>query len=459
VLVDANSYHFMQTEVYGYIAGTKDIDEIAVDLELWCGGFERPVRFIKDRIAALDAQKRVLILENGRLEYDYLIIATGARTRFPDSIKGLRERSFGIKQLGRSFGFHHKFEEVVKKRLEGERGRVNIAVIGAGLSGVEVAAEMGYMLKRYEKMLGSRADDIEITLVDACETILPGMDPYIIRTAAERLKKLGVSQRVSSSISSVKESEIVFENGDRMEYTFIIYTGGIVANSDFAPKEFRRNGIGQLLVTPYLNIEGYEQIYAVGDVAQIGDSAGRPLPPTAQIAEKSAEYAAESIKKRLSGVSAEPFRGRLDGIFIALGCRLQSKKREEGCIENQQSGGRNFICIFLFIINFILFAILCKKIGTISIIVKKEKKCLNQKSYIFPIESSPKRPALKICASIESSWIGRKRITKVSGATGQTRRSTGSSPIRRFSTSRKRHFTNGSQAAGSMSVISVSTAI
>jgi len=321
VLVDANSYHFMQTEVYGYIAGTKDIDEIAVDLELWCGGFERPVRFIKDRIAALDAQKRVLILENGRLEYDYLIIATGARTRFPDSIKGLRERSFGIKQLGRSFGFHHKFEEVVKKRLEGERGRVNIAVIGAGLSGVEVAAEMGYMLKRYEKMLGSRADDIEITLVDACETILPGMDPYIIRTAAERLKKLGVSQRVSSSISSVKESEIVFENGDRMEYTFIIYTGGIVANSDFAPKEFRRNGIGQLLVTPYLNIEGYEQIYAVGDVAQIGDSAGRPLPPTAQIAEKSAEYAAESIKKRLSGVSAEPFRGRLDGIFIALGGR------------------------------------------------------------------------------------------------------------------------------------------
>ena len=50
VLVDANSYHFMQTEVYGYIAGTKEIDEIAIDLDLWCRGFERPVRFVKDRI-------------------------------------------------------------------------------------------------------------------------------------------------------------------------------------------------------------------------------------------------------------------------------------------------------------------------------------------------------------------------------------------------------------------------
>ncbi len=321
VLIDANNYHFMQTEVYGYIAGTKEIYEIAIDLELWCGGFEHPVRFIKDRIIGLEPLNRVLILGNGKLEYDYLIIATGARTKFPKSVKGLRERSFGIKQLGRSFGFHHKFEEVVKKKLEGERGRVNIAIIGAGLSGVEVAAEMGYMLKRYKKMLGARSNDIEITLVDACETILPGMDPFLIRTATGRLEKLGVSLRVSALISSVEESEIVFENGDKMEYTFIIYTGGIVANSDFMPKEFRKNGIGQLLVTPFLNIEGHEEIYAVGDIAQIEDSRGRPLPPTAQIAEKSAEYAAKSIKKSLRGSRPEPFRGKLDGMFIALGGR------------------------------------------------------------------------------------------------------------------------------------------
>ncbi len=321
VLIDANNYHFMQTEVYGYIAGTKDIDEIAIDLDLWCGGFERPVRFIKDRIIGLEPQNRVLILENEKLEYDYLIIATGARTRFPKSIKGLRERSFGIKQLGRSFGFHHKFEGVVKKKLEGERGRVNIAVIGAGLSGVEVAAEMGYMLKRYKKMLGARANDIEITLVDACETILPGMDPFLVRTATKRLKKLGVSLRVSAFISSVEENEIVFENGDTMAYKFIIFTGGIVANSEFVPKDFEKNGIGQLIVTPFLNIKGFDEIFAVGDAAEMKDPQGRLLPPTAQIAEKSAEYAAESIKKSLSGAKAEPFKGRLDGMFIALGGR------------------------------------------------------------------------------------------------------------------------------------------
>lgn len=321
VLVDANSYHFMQTEVYGYIAGTKEIDEIAIDLDLWCRGFERPVRFVKDRIVGLDPQRRVLALANGELEYDYLIIATGARTKFPESIKGLRERSFGIKRLGRSFGFHHKFEEVVKKRLEGESGRVNIAVVGAGLSGVEVAAEMGYMLKRYKKVLGARADDIEITLIDACDTILPGMDPFLIGAAADRLKKLGVSLKVSALIESVEESAILFENGERMEYGFIIFTGGITANSDFTPESFEKNGMGQLIVTPFLNIDGHEEIYAVGDAAQIEDPHGRPLPPTAQIAEKSAEYAAKSIIKSLRGSKRKPFRGRLDGMFIALGGR------------------------------------------------------------------------------------------------------------------------------------------
>jgi len=74
-------------------------------------------------------------------------------------------------------------------------------------------------------------------------------------------------------------------------------------------------------VTPSLNIPGYEEIFAIGDVALIKDENAKPLPPTAQIAEKSAEYAAKSIKNALEKRRTEPFRGRLDGMFIALGGR------------------------------------------------------------------------------------------------------------------------------------------
>ncbi len=321
VLIDANRYHFMQTEVYGYIAGTKDMDEIAIDLGLWCKGFKPRVRFIKDRIIALEPEKRLLGLENDVLEYDYLIIATGARTRFPESIEGLGRYGYGVKQLGRAFGFRHNFESIVKKKLEGDRSEVNIAVVGAGLSGVEVAAEMGYMLKRYEKMLGSRREDISITIIDGCETILPGLHPYLVESASKRLKELDIKILTSSFIKRVQSGQILFENGESLPYTLLIFTGGIVGNCDFVPESFEKNESNQLIVDTMLNIDGYEEIFAVGDVANILDTDGKPLPPTAQIAEKSAEYVADVIKKRLAGKKSPPFRGGMDGMFIALGGR------------------------------------------------------------------------------------------------------------------------------------------
>ncbi len=321
-LVDANGFHFMQTEVYGYIAGTKDLDEIAVDLKLWCSGFNKPVTFIQSPVFGLDPDKRVLKLQNIELSYDYLIIATGARTRFPDSIDGLREQSFGIKRLDRAFNFRHKFEEEIKRKLEGESERVSIAVVGAGLSGVEVAAEMGYMLKRYRNLLGEHSKEIEVVLFDACDTILPGMDVTIVASAERRLKELGVTVKTSALIKRVEKEFIYFEDGEMWGYSFMIFTGGIVGNSEFTPETFEKNGIGQIKVNSHLQIDGYEEIFAIGDVAEIHGTKGEILPPTAQVAERSAEYCALAIKKSLEGKRAEPFRGSFQGMFIALGGRF-----------------------------------------------------------------------------------------------------------------------------------------
>ncbi|MCF6200707.1 MAG: FAD-dependent oxidoreductase [Hydrogenimonas sp.] len=322
VLIDANSYHFMQTEVYGYIAGNRYIDELAVDLSLWCEGFKNgKVRFIQDRIVGLNPKEKELVLSDLKIEYDYLIIATGAKTRFPDSIKGLREYSFGVKRLDRAFGFRHRFEEAIKRKLDGDSKKVDIAVIGAGLSGVEVAAEMGYMLKRYKKMLGGHTGEIKVTLYDACETILPGMNDSIIDASVKRVKNLGIEIVTSAYIKEVSSDKIYFENAKSRDYTFMIFTGGILGNSEFAPKHFEKNFIEQLKVTSTLNIKDHGEIFAIGDVAEILDQHGQQLPPTAQIAEQSAEYCAKAIEADIKGDKIGPFKGKMYGIFIALGGR------------------------------------------------------------------------------------------------------------------------------------------
>ncbi|WP_201352780.1 NAD(P)/FAD-dependent oxidoreductase [Hydrogenimonas urashimensis] len=320
-LIDRNGYHYMQTEVYGYIAGTKDIDELAIDLEAWCEGFDKPVRFVRAEVKGIDTENCTVRLDGKSIPYDSLIIATGAKTNFPPFIEGLRAHSYGVKRLDRAFGFHHRFQHMVERKLEGDDEIINIVVAGAGLSGVEVAAEMAYMLRRYRKMIGKREREIRITLVDACDTILPGMHPRLIQSALKRLENLGVIVRTSAFIASVDDRRLHFKDGDRIPYTFIIFTGGIQGVSDFVPETFEKNRLEQLKVTPHLRVKGHTDIYAIGDVAEITDSEGNPLPPTAQIAEKSAEYVAKSISNRLRNVETAPFAAKMDGLFIALGGR------------------------------------------------------------------------------------------------------------------------------------------
>ncbi len=321
-LIDRNRFHYMQTEVYGYIAGTKDIDEITIDLESWCRGFSRPVRFIRGSVTGLDTRSKVVRLEEATLSYDLLIVATGSRTRFPSSIEGLRRYGFGVKRLDRAFGFRHRFEELVEQKLEGDERPVHIVVAGAGLSGVEVAAEMAYMLQRYRKSIGRRGERIAISLLDACDRILPGLHPFLVESSQKRLCDLGVRIETHAFIERVDEHRIHLRDREPMPYTFMIFTGGIVANSDFLPDSFARNETGQLIVTPTLTLEGESDIFAIGDVADLLDPKGRPLPPTAQTAEKSAEYVAKIIGDRLEGrETRKPFRGRMDGFFIALGGR------------------------------------------------------------------------------------------------------------------------------------------
>jgi NADH dehydrogenase len=238
------------------------------------------VDFVLGEVSGVDTRHRTLRFTDGdTLAFDYLVVATGARTRFPDFIEGLRDHSFGVKHLSRAYGFRHRFEEVVKKKLDGNETPVNLVVAGAGLSGVEVAAEMAYMLGRYRNSLGARAHTITVTLLDACETILPGMHPYLVESSLRRLEALGVRVRTSSFIIRIDETRIHLESGGALPYTFIVFTGGIEAATGYLGADFERNEIGQLKVENALTLPGHPHIYAIGDAADIRDERDAPCHP------------------------------------------------------------------------------------------------------------------------------------------------------------------------------------
>jgi NADH dehydrogenase len=322
-LIDKNPYHYLQTEAYGYIAGQFDMHDVAIDLHNWCEGFKERVAFIHQEVTSINFEQKSVDLNGTDLFYDYLIIATGAKTNFFSFIEGLRENSYGVKNLERAHNFRMAFENLIYQKLQHEEGSIegqlNIAVGGAGLSGVEVAAEMAYVLDSYSKTIGDTAKEIHIYLIDASETILSGMGQYSIDNTKKRLEALGVKILTGTFINTVDATHVYFKNGEKLPYSFMIFTGGIKASSLNDTIKNEKNRINQLIASPELNVQGQKDAFAIGDCVEIKDAKGNILPPTAQIAEKSAEYVAKTIRQRIDGVRSKAFDADVSGVFIALG--------------------------------------------------------------------------------------------------------------------------------------------
>jgi len=323
LLIDKNPYHYLQTEAYGYIAGRFDIHDIAIDLKDWTKGFSQKVSFLNKEVMDINFKNNTLILKNEEILYDYIIVATGAKTNFFSFIDGLRENSHGVKNLERAHNFRIDFENLIYSKLQQNEdidNKIhNIAIGGAGLSGVEIAAEMAYVLNKYGKAIGSNTKEINIYLIDASKTILPGMSNYIINNTHKRLEDLGVKILSNAFIGKVDSEYIYFKDGNKLYYSFMIFTGGITANDINSKLSTTNNKLNQLILDDMLNIQGYKNAFGVGDCVEIRDINKNILPPTAQIAEKSAKYAVDSIIRDINIQKQEKFDAKVSGVFIALG--------------------------------------------------------------------------------------------------------------------------------------------
>lgn len=322
-LIDKHPYHYLQTEAYGYIAGRFDLHEVAIDLKNWCFGFKNHVEFIHDEVTFVDLENKSVHLSEGELPYDYAVIAIGAETNFFSFIEGLRENSFGVKKLQNAFNFRTAFEKLLYSKIEHPsdeaEGALNIAIGGAGLSGVEIAAEMADVIKKHTQSIGESARQIRICLIDAGSNILPGMSEYIVSNTRERLESLGISIMTNAFIQRVERSTLHFKDGRELDFVFMIFTGGIKVPPLKLSREVERNSINQFLLDTHLRLSGQKDLFAIGDCVEIRDAKGNILAPTAQTAERSAEYVAQSIKLALQNLEPKPFDASIEGVFVALG--------------------------------------------------------------------------------------------------------------------------------------------
>jgi len=322
-LIDQNAYHYMQAEVYDFIANKVDMSHIMIDLPSLTKSFGL-VRFVCEEVLTIESETKEIVTPTQKVPYDYLIIATGSRTYFPTFIPGLREYTHGVKSIPTALDFKQQFERALLDRIEVQKQGCdvkpfNIVIGGAGLSGVEIAAEMAAYANRFYQNGNFGCRSVDVYLIDAYETILFGMDPFLIESSHERLLKLGVHVWHNNRISEVREHSILLDNGELLDFEFMIFTGGVCASALTERLKFKVNAKGHLNVLNDLSIENYPTIFAIGDVANLSDEQGKPYPPTAQLAERSAEHVVRNIALKEKNQPYRNFSFSSQGLMIALG--------------------------------------------------------------------------------------------------------------------------------------------
>lgn len=326
VLIDKHTYHNLQPEVYNYIASKSDLTDVTVDLYTLCEGIEHPrLSFMNKRVVDCDLEgKKLLFSDGGAISYDYLLLAYGARTFFPRAIEGLKNTD-DLKKLHRALMFKQSFECSMLQKVEDECSTCqegHIVIVGAGLSGVEIAAEMAHFSKKFFQHGTFACDNMKISLISGSGGILKGLHPKLIAKAKERLDALGVNVIEGAHMQKCDEAFVYLGAEQKVPYSFVVFAGGIEASNISSKINLPKNSKSQLLSNRYMQVEGYGEVFVAGDAAEVRDAqSGRALAPCVLVAKHSSECAAENILARIQKRELRECRAKVDGVLVALGGR------------------------------------------------------------------------------------------------------------------------------------------
>lgn len=322
-LIDKHTFHNLQPEVYDLIANKANIADVTIDLTTLCSGFEHDYLEFKNlRVTNIDFDiNKIYTQEKEIVEYDYLVMAVGSRTFFPKNVEGLKNTD-DVKKLHRAIFFKQSFETQLFNKISDEAKKcdnTHIVIVGAGLSGVEIAAEMSYNAKKFFQRGSFACDSLKISLISSGDTILPGFRDNMVRMSTSRLKALDINIITNTKMLSSDKEYLYLTNGTKIRYSFIVFAGGIEASNITSKFDLEKNKKGQIVVDEYMQIDNYKNIFVVGDVAEIKNKKDEIMPQNVTVARASGISAGKNILNLINNKELEKCEPKLEGTLIALG--------------------------------------------------------------------------------------------------------------------------------------------
>jgi NADH dehydrogenase len=331
-LVDRRNFHLFQPLLYQVATGALSPGEIAQPLRSILRR-NRNTTVLLGEAVRLDPEKRQVILsDGGPLDYDTLIVATGARhayfgheqwTAYAPGLKTIEDAQEIRRRILVAFEAAER-EHDRERRLEW----MTFLVVGGGPTGVELAGALGEIANDTLRndFHSIFPPDAHIVLLEAMDRILPTYPASLSKAAVGQLNRLGVMVRTGTMVIDIDEHSATVQMGDtkeRIPAKTVLWAAG-VQTASFAHAVAEAVGAeadrsGRLPVEADLTLAGHPEIFVLGDLAIARRPDGRPVPGVAPAAIQEGTYAAKTILRRLRGQDTPPFRYRDKGDVAVIG--------------------------------------------------------------------------------------------------------------------------------------------
>lgn len=251
------------------------------------------VNFVSGTVTKLNGKKREISLEDGRkINYDFAVCAMGLVTSY-FGIKGIGEHAFGVKNTDEIQELKQHIHESVTERRDNTQ---NYVVIGAGPTGVEVAANLGQYVQSIKHKHKLRHSTVQIHLVEAAPRVLPTMSHRASKRASKELRRRGVHIHTDTKVTS-QTKNILKTSGGNMSTQNVIWTAGMTNNPFYSnnPREFTLDKRGKVEVDGRLQTKLHKNVYVAGD------SSNTRFSGLAYTAVGHGNYLAKDIMRRIRG--------------------------------------------------------------------------------------------------------------------------------------------------------------
>ena len=330
-LIDRCNYHLFQPLLYQVATGALSPANIASPLRNILNR-QKNARVLLAEATHIDVANRRVILSDGEIPYDTLIVATGAShqyfghddwEKFAPGLKTVEDATAMRRRILLAF-------ETAEREPDPEKVRalLTFVIVGGGPTGAELAGALGEIandtLRRdFRKIDPSGA---RIILVEGTERVLPTYPPQLSAAARQMLERLGVTVRTGTFVTDIRDGAVTVREGDRTETIptrTILWAAGVLGSplgrilATGAGAQFDRSG--RVIVEPDLTLPGHPEIFVIGDLASFSHQTGAPLPGVAQPAIQEGRYVAGVIEARLWGDKIKPFHYLDKGNLATLG--------------------------------------------------------------------------------------------------------------------------------------------